>query len=151
MLKNRGFTLIEVLIVVAIIGILSAIAVPAYTDYVQRGKLSEAHATLADLRVKMEQWFQDSRTYLNAGGTACGVAMPSTAQGIKYFTFSCAGTAATYTITAAGQTAQGLEGISFTVNESNVKTTTVTAGSAMAAAGYTANASCWVIKKGGLC
>lgn len=143
--RRSGFTLIELMIVVAIVAILAAVALPAYNDYVRRSKLAEAHAALSDLRVKMEQWFQDSRTYLNAGGTACGVAM-STA---KFFTITCAGTATTYTITAAGQA--DIAGINFTINESNVKATTVTGGSAMATAGYTGNAACWVIRKGGLC
>lgn len=138
------------MIVVAIVGILAAVALPAYNDYVRRGKLSEAHANLADLRVKMEQWFQDNRSYLN--GAACGAPMPGAAQGIKFFTFTCPGpTANTYTITATGIANQGLDGISYSVTESNVKSTTVTGGSAMAIAGYTSNANCWVIRKGGAC
>ena len=144
--RRSGFTLIELMIVVAIVAILAAVALPAYNDYVRRSKLAEAHAALSDLRVKMEQWFQDSRTYQNAGGTACGVAM-STA---KFFAITCtAPTATTYTITAAGQA--DIAGINFTINESNVKATTVTGGSAMATAGYTGNAACWVTRKGGLC
>ena len=51
----RGFTLIELMITVAVIAVLSAIALPSYTDYVTRSKLAEAYAHLADLRVKMEQ------------------------------------------------------------------------------------------------
>lgn len=148
--RYAGFTLIELMIAVAIAGILAAVALPAYNDYVRRGKLAEAHSQLADLRVKMEQWFQDNRSYLN--GAACGAAMPGTAQGVKFFTFTCPGpTATTYTITATGIATQGLDGISFSITESNVKSTTVTGGSAMASAGYASNANCWVIRKGGSC
>jgi len=143
--RRSGFTLIELMIVVAVVAILAAVALPAYNDYVRRSKLSEAHADLSDLRVKMEQWFQDARTYQNAGGTACGVAMTTA----KYFTITCTATATTSTITAAGQA--DIAGINFTVNESNVKATTVTGGSAMATYGYTGNAACWVTKKGGVC
>ncbi len=145
----RGFSLVELMVAVAVVAILAAIALPAYNDYVIRGKLVEAHATLADLRVKMEQWFQDNRTYLN--GAACGAAMPGAAQGAKYFAYSCAATANTYTITATGNASQSLSGIAYTVNESNTKATTVAGGSTMASAGYTANASCWVTRKGGSC
>jgi type IV pilus assembly protein PilE len=147
MKQPRGFTLIELMITVAIIAILAAVALPSYNDYVVRSKLVEAHANLAELRIKMEQWFQDRRSYQNVA--ACGAAMPGTPP-MKFFNFTCvAPTATTYTITATGGAQLG--GISFTVNESNVKTTDVTAASFMANSGYTSNANCWVTKKGGQC
>ena len=65
-MQARGFTLIELMIALAVAAILAAVAFPAYTDYVVRSKLTEAHTHLSDLRVKMEQRFQDARTY--AGG-----------------------------------------------------------------------------------
>jgi type IV pilus assembly protein PilE len=150
MKPSRGFTLVELMITVAVIAFLAAIAIPNYTDYVRRSRLSEAHAQLADLRVKMEQWFQDNRSYQGAGG-ACGVTMPAAAQ-LKSFDIACvAPSATTYTITATGRASVSLGGISFTINESNVKATAVTPASDMANNGYGANANCWVIKKGGSC
>lgn len=146
-----GFTLIELLITVAIIAIIAAVALPNYTDYVTRGKFTEAHGNLSDLRVKMEQYYMDNRRYSTspAGGT-CGVGMPAG----KYFTYTCASTSANaagdqrYTLTAAGVSNQGLGGISFTVNEANSRATTVSGD--MAGKGYTA-ASCWVTKKPNSC
>ena len=64
----RGFTLIEVMIVVAIVAVLAAIALPNYADYVKRGKIIEATSALSDLRTRYEQYYLDNRTY--AGGCA---------------------------------------------------------------------------------
>lgn len=161
MRKENGFTLLELMIVVAIIAILAAIALPSYQDYITRSKFQEATSTLADLRVKMEQYFMDNRRY-NVGGTAgtCGIpgGLTPTVPGAKYFTFTCASSNAAgagdqqFVITATGITAQGLQGISFTVDHANSKTTTVGAGTAMADKGYTAaTTNCWILKKPAQC
>ncbi len=70
-LRMAGFTLIEVMIVVAIIAILASIALPSYNDYVRRGQIQEAFGYLSDSRVKMEQYFQDNRNYGTASPGAC--------------------------------------------------------------------------------
>ncbi len=149
--KQSGFTLLELLIVVAVIGILLAFALPAYQRYVQRGKLSEAIATLSDLRVKMEQYYQDNRNYGAAGGS-CGVAMP-TAPAAKYFVYTCAlGTGSgdttgnqSYRLTASGNTSEGMNGYTFTIDQSNSKQTTAFPG----ATGIPAN--CWLTRRGDTC
>ena len=148
MKRTKGFTLIEVMIVVAIIGILSAIAIPAYTDYVTRAKITEATSSLADLRVKMEQYFLDNRTY----PTGCVVypAAPGVTElqvpAAENFTFACgAPTAIAYTLTATGVAARGMSGFTYTLNQRNDKATTAVP------TGWTSNAACWVTKKGGVC
>jgi prepilin-type N-terminal cleavage/methylation domain-containing protein len=83
MKKQLGFTLIELMIVIAIIGVLASIGYPSYTDYLIRGRIPDATANLATKRVQLEQFFQDNRTY--AGAPACN---PDTAVS-KYFDFSC--------------------------------------------------------------
>ena len=65
----RGFTLIEVMITVAVVAILAAVALPQYRDYVTRGRIPEATSRLATLQVQAEQYFQDNRTYV--GAPAC--------------------------------------------------------------------------------
>jgi len=66
--RQSGFTLIEVMITIAIVAILAAIAIPNYANYLTRGKIQEATSNLLGMRVKMEQYFQDNRMYVSPGG-----------------------------------------------------------------------------------
>ncbi|MGH8729012.1 MAG: type IV pilin protein [Burkholderiales bacterium] len=141
-MKQTGFTLIELMITVAIVAILASIAIPAYSDYVRRGQLSDATSALADLRVRMEQFYQDNRTYAGAQCSgACGVACPNT----QFFGYTCATANAgqTYVLTATG--AGGLTtGFAYTINQQNARGTTMFYGAASTAA-------CWLTKKGATC
>ncbi len=151
MKQTRGFTLIELMVVVVVVGILASIALPSYTEYITRGKITEATSNLADMRVKLEQYFQDNRTYVGACAAGTTAPLPT---GAKYFTYTCPAatlTATTFTVQADGAAGQGMGGFVYTVDQSNAKATTITAGSAAAAAGWTGNAACWVTKKGGVC
>jgi|MudIll2142460700_1097286.scaffolds.fasta_scaffold419946_2 type IV pilus assembly protein PilE len=142
MKRQCGFTLIELLVVVAVVAILAAIAIPQYSDYVMRSKLAEATSTLSEHRVKMEQYFQDNRTYVGAC-TAGTVAPPPTG---RYFTYNCGTpTATTFTITATGVASQGTAGFVFTLNQANARATTGVP------TGWTTNGTCWVSNKGGVC
>jgi len=141
--KSGGFTLIELMIVVAVIAILSAIAIPAYNDYVIRGKLVDATTQLSDGRIQIEQYFQDNRTYADVSSTITSPCPAST----KYFTLSCAPAASTYTITAASKTNVGLGAAgdyTYTIDETNSKKTTKFAG-------QTSTATCWLMKKSDSC
>ena len=142
MKQVRGFTLVELLVVVAVIGILAAIAVPQYSDYVMRSKIAEATATLSEHRVRMEQYFQDNRTYLNA--CTAGTVAPTPTG--RYFTYACSNlSATTYTVTATGVASQGMNGFVYTINQANARATTGVP------TGWATNATCWVTKKGGVC
>jgi type IV pilus assembly protein PilE len=141
--KERGFTLIELMIAVAIVGLLAAIAYPAYTQYVRRSKIVEALGELATLRVRLEQYYQDNRHY-GSSASACGVPMPSHAS----FTFSCTwgsgGTSQSFLATATGLESAGMDGFVFTVNHANEQRTTQFEGAA-------ASANCWLKKRGESC
>ena len=142
MYKNRGFSLIELMIVVVIIGILAAIAIPSYSDYVTRSKIPEAVSGLAGMRVRMEQYFQDNRSFVGACVVGTVAPLPATTNN---FTFACspAPTPTAYTVVATGIGA--MNGFVYTVNQANVRATTSVPG------GWTGSANCWVTAKGGTC
>ena len=137
--RQRGFTLVEVMVVVAIVGILAAVALPAYSDYVTRGKIPDATSALATKRVLLEQFFQDNRTYV--GAPACTADSTSS----QYFDFSCTvQTATAFTVQAAGKGT--MAGFNYTIDQSAAKTSAITAS------GWAAESpSCWIIRKGGGC
>ncbi len=156
MQHKKGFTLLELMVTVAVIAILAGIALPSYNDYVTRSKFVEATGNLGDLRVKMEQYYADNRRYsTDAAGGTCGITGGNTpaASDARYFTYVCASTAPNgvgdqqFVLTANGVAAQGLGGLSFTVNHANNKTTVVAGGSDIENKGYAGAAACWVRKK----
>ncbi len=139
--RLRGFTLIELMITIAIVAILSAVAVPAYSDYIRRGQLPEAFTNLADYQVKMEQYYQDNRNY---GTAACAdVGPPSWSawpSNRKYFAFDCRLSAGGqgYDITATGSSARAV-GHDYAVNQDNTQTTSNFKGAAVVK-------TCWVAR-----
>ena len=151
--KSAGFTLLEVLITVAIVGILAAIALPSYSEYITRSKIIEATSKLGDLRTDMERFFMDNRTY--AAGGNCGIDNGANTRIPLYnsdpgrsFTLSCAVVVAppSYTITATGIAAKGMSGFVYTINQLNQKATT---GVATGWSG--AGTNCFVVRKDGSC
>lgn len=133
--RQRGFTLIEVMITVAIVAILASIALPSYTAYVQRSRVPPGLDALSSLATRLEQRFQDTGNYAN--GAACGVAMPVVAN----FTITCAlGAGANgnqaFTLTATGS--GPVAGYTYTINQVGARAT--------AAHPKGANAACWSIR-----
>jgi type IV pilus assembly protein PilE len=118
--KSSGFSLIELLITVAVISILAAIAYPSCTSYIQKGRRGEAKAVLQDLQLRQEKWRANHNTY--GSSTDIGVS-----NGTYYNYAVSANTATTYTLqaTAQGNQASDKEGgvacSPLSLNQSNTK------------------------------
>lgn len=147
-IANRGFTLIEMMIVVVILAILAAIALPAYNDYVLRSRLTDATNELSAARAKMEQHYLDNRTY-DTVGSYTAPCLTNTTAGL--FTVSCSsgGSGAGGSLSATGYTivAQGsgmAKNFTYTIDQAGTKTTRSTKW------GTTSN-TCWLTRRGDAC
>ncbi len=160
MRKERGFTLIELMIVVAIIGILAAIAIPNYNEYIARSKITQAVSGLSDMRTRMEQYFQDNRTYqpttpydcsANQNSITCACAPAGTGgladlpANTDNFQFSCPALGNT-TFTVRAQGIGSMSGFTYTINQANQRAT-----SAVPTGWNGAGSTCWVLNRGGGC
>jgi type IV pilus assembly protein PilE len=137
--RAGGFTLVELMIVVAIVSILASVALPAYNDYIVRGNVPQATSRLGTLQVQLEQFFQDNRTYVGAPG--CNEDTTN-----RYFDFSCTTqTATAFTLRAVGKGT--MAGFTYTVTHQNVRAT-----AAVPTGWATPNPNtCWAIRKDGSC
>ena len=140
MKMTRGFTLIELMIVVAVIGVLAAIAIPNYNEYVTRSKIMEATSGLMDASVKLEQYFLDNRTY--TGACTAGTVAPPPASTTN-FDFTCTLGTITYDILATGKGTM----TSFKYHITNIGKSTETVGAGWALSGSAG--TCWQTSKGG--
>src|SRR5258708_18660430 len=124
--RNRsGLTLLEVMITVDIVGILDAIAMPSYFDFVTRSKIIDGTTKLGDFQNKMNRYFTDNNgTYVNPrGSTACGLT-PAVASPADYFQITCPVATASdtaYVIHAVGIAARGMGGFDYQVDQTGAK------------------------------
>ena len=99
-MKNKGFTIIELMIAVAIIGVLTAIAIPAYQNYIIRAKVSEALTFASQAKTAVAEYYQSQGTFPSSNVSAGLATTPSgtnvsdmqvTGQGVITVTTSIAG------------------------------------------------------------
>jgi type IV pilus assembly protein PilE len=137
--KSGGFSLIEIMVVAALISVMAAFAIPTYKDYIIRSKITQAISGLSARQVRMEQCYQDNRTY--SPPSPCQ-ACPPTPVIEGDFEFSCEPETNTFMLTATGRDA--MIDFVYTVNQSDEKTSS-------APAGWGSGSNCWITKKGGAC
>ncbi len=134
------------MITVAIVAILAAVAVPAYRDYIVRSRLADATNALSSLRARMEQYYQDNRTYKNVSGKIQSPCATSSTLGT--FAIDCLSLEDTrYRLRATGS---GMTtGFVFTMDHNGNQATTKLPSDwgSVPDGGYT----CWIMKKGGTC
>lgn len=114
--SESGFTLLELMIAVAVIGILAAIAFPSYQQYVLKSRRTDAMAGLVNLQQDIEKWRVNNASY--AGCTICS------APASDYYTFAISSeTATNYTLTATAQSSQTADTgcTSLTLNQNGTK------------------------------
>ena len=155
---QQGFTLIEAMMVVAIVAILAAVALPSYQQYVIRSRLTEAQSALTGFGIAMQQYYQDNRNYVvpvvgagtsvgpctTAGSTVTSIPGPST--NFINFTYFCISTATTYTVTATAPSTSVAAGTIYTLDQDGTQRTV------SPPTGWTAPTNdCWVRSPTGAC
>lgn len=127
--RNGGFTLIELMIVVVIIGILAAVAYPSYQNYILKGNRASAQAFLMDAAQRQAQYFLDNRIYADNLGTLFGTATAALAvpeNVSKYYgtpIVATGGTPPTFLITATPQGTQARNNEpTLTIDQAGTKT-----------------------------
>lgn len=127
--RQAGVTLIELMVVIAIIGIVSAVALPAYNKHVLKSNRSNAQAILLETAQFMERYYTANNSYVNAAVPTAVVPKGATGSAIKYnVSFSVTPTASAYTVQAVpanGQTSDSCG--TLTVSQTGAQTPT-TAG-----------------------
>ena len=111
---KKGFTLLELLIVVVIIGIIAAIAIPSYTSHVRNARRTDGQAALLDAYARMERFYAENNSYqtatistgsntdiLNDPDSTCSGASAPSSEGFYCISFQAGPTATTYTLQAA--------------------------------------------------
>jgi type IV pilus assembly protein PilE len=130
--RIRGFTLIEIMITVAILAIVASVALPSYSAYIQRSRVPAALDALTVISAKMEMVYQDRNDGTYGPGPNCNIALGEAQD----FVLSCTPSGNTFIATATGT--GRMANYSYTINQAGARATT----------GHPkgANSSCWTTK-----
>lgn len=118
--KNSGFNLIELMIVVTIVGILAAIAFPAYQEHMMKSRRSDGQSALMNMAALMEHYYTENNTYV--GATPANLGITATSQEGYYNLTITSATATAFTLTATPTGAQATDSCgALTITNTNVK------------------------------
>ncbi len=141
--RAEGFSLIELMIALAITAIIAVFTVPSYRDHVLRSRIPEATSGLLLTGMRLEQHYQDHRSYANAASN-CGGALPAAGQ----FTFNCTVPAdgQSFLLTATGRGDGSMASFGYTLDHRGTQRTT-----ALPSEWGTVPADCWIEKRQAAC
>ncbi|MFT5173347.1 MAG: type IV pilus assembly protein PilE [Gammaproteobacteria bacterium] len=131
---QRGFTLIELMIVVAIVGIIAAVALPAYSDYSRNAKRADAHEGLGHMAQRQERFFTDNNRYATITTELGFGANPEISKSAYWALSVSASTTASYTLQAA---------LNGTHSDSECLTITLSSTGVRGSTGTGTGNSCW--------
>lgn len=137
-----AFSLIELMVALAIATIIAVFAVPSYRDHLVRAHIPEATSGLLLTAMRLEQYYQDHRSYANA--SACGASLPADGQ----FTFSCTVPAdgQSFALTASGRATGSMTGFTYTLDHLGAQRTL-----ALPADWGNSPVNCWIEKRSASC
>ena len=139
-----GFSLIELMVALAIATILAVVTVPSYRDHLMRSRIPEATSGLLLTGMRLEQFYQDHRSYANLSTAACGVTLPQPEQ----FNFDCTvpSDGQSFLLTAVGRVSGSMAGFGYTLDHLGTQRTT-----SLPIDWGDAPVDCWVEKRRSRC
>ncbi len=140
--SHAGFSLVELMVALAIAAIIGAVALPSYRDHMMRTRIPEATSGLLLTAMRLEQFYQDRRSYLD--GTGCGADLPRS----EFFEFSCQSAAdgQSFLLVANGVPGSAMTGFTYTLDQQGHAET-----SRLPAEWGNAPLACWINRRGASC